>query len=511
MKNFTRELKNIMTEDPGVPIMSPDELRARSQTIVILTNSAPDELLALAGPDRKATLLSVDPPMITLPYQKGVFKVRPEDIVFENHHSGRDVTEAGAEETPYEKFFASAMKKFGVSSPIELSPDETKKFFNYVDKNWEAEEESDGSKDESGWEDPPRLGGEPSVITPMEGDGNEDVTTGKVGKKDKGSYQHAYKLALKKYQIHSADELDTPEERKGFTDYVDRLWKKGDIHRDKKEAAVAEADLDEILPALATGAAKAGSAVGRLAAKAGKGVAKKARKTAGEVKRGVDKIATDRKKKKDAEQAQREREQEEKKKEREREQASRDKEREQKAKEKDNGDNGNDEDDDDKKKKEKGSGLGSFIKQAASQATSAAKQQAAQYKIQDASISKSIRMNGNTVGTSEGVKKTPGVSKKAQGAVGFAKHARKGTGAKRQFQKGVRQAGKKQVRNEVSPPDRKHQVKGIKKHMSQKKGKDKIAKTYVDKKTGKRKETNPWALAWAQYDKYGVPSRIEKD
>ena len=65
--------------------------------------------------------------------------------------------------------------------------------------------------------------------------------------------------------------------------------------------------------------------------------------------------------------------------------------------------------------------------------------------------------------------------------------------------------------NEVSPPDRKHQVKGIKKHMAQKKGKDKIPKTYVDKKTGKRKKTNPWALAWAQYDKYGVPSRIEKD
>ena len=64
---------------------------------------------------------------------------------------------------------------------------------------------------------------------------------------------------------------------------------------------------------------------------------------------------------------------------------------------------------------------------------------------------------------------------------------------------------------EVSPPDRKEQVKGIKKHMAQKKGKDKIPKTYVDKKTGKRKETNPWALAWAQYDKYGVPSRIEKD
>ena len=134
------------------------------------------------------------------------------------------------------------MKKFGVSSPIELNPDETKKFFDYVDKNWEAEEESDGSQSEDGWEDPPELDGEPSLITPVEGDDNEDVSTGKVGKKDKGSYQHAYKLALKKYQIHSADELDTPAERKGFTDYVDRLWKKGDIHRDKKkESAVTEA------------------------------------------------------------------------------------------------------------------------------------------------------------------------------------------------------------------------------------------------------------------------------
>ena len=65
--------------------------------------------------------------------------------------------------------------------------------------------------------------------------GNEDVSTGKVGKKDKGSYQHAYKLALKKYQIHSADELDTPAERKGFTAYVDRLWKAGEVKEDKRQ------------------------------------------------------------------------------------------------------------------------------------------------------------------------------------------------------------------------------------------------------------------------------------
>ena len=259
MKNFTKELKAILKEDPGAPIMSPDEVIKRANTMVILTNQAPPKLLALAGSSRKAILLNYKPLMITFPDQKGVYQVKPEDIVFENHHTGRDDTEAGSEETDYEKFFASAMKKFGVSSPIELNPDDTKKFFNYVDKNWEAEEESDGSKteifpaigevaggvargamavgrvagaasalgdeNESGWEDPPRLGGEPSLITPV-----EDVSTGKVGKKDKGSYERAYKLALKKYKIHSADELDTPAERKGFTAYVDRLWKGGEVH-----------------------------------------------------------------------------------------------------------------------------------------------------------------------------------------------------------------------------------------------------------------------------------------
>jgi len=273
MKNFTKELKAIIKEDPGAPIMSPDEVIGRANTMVVLTNQAPRELLSLAGPSRKAILLNFKPLMITFPDQKGVYQVQPDDIVFENHHTGRDVSEAGSEETSYEKFFASAMKKFGVSSPIDLSPEDTKKFFNYVDKNWEAEEESDGSKSEDGWDDPPRLGGEPSLITPVEGDedsneiapaiaaglgavgagaagavmdkitgdDNEDVSTGKVGKKDKGSYQKAYKLALKKYQIHSADELDTPAERKGFTAYVDKLWKGGEVKDHALESDMTEA------------------------------------------------------------------------------------------------------------------------------------------------------------------------------------------------------------------------------------------------------------------------------
>ena len=63
MKNFTKELKDILREDPGAPIMSPDEVRSRANTMVVLTNEAPKELLALAGPSRQAILLNYKPLM----------------------------------------------------------------------------------------------------------------------------------------------------------------------------------------------------------------------------------------------------------------------------------------------------------------------------------------------------------------------------------------------------------------------------------------------------------------
>ena len=46
-------------------------------------------------------------------------------------------------EGDYEAFFQSAMKKFGISSPDELEDNKKKEFFNYVDKNYEAENETD--------------------------------------------------------------------------------------------------------------------------------------------------------------------------------------------------------------------------------------------------------------------------------------------------------------------------------------------------------------------------------
>ena len=48
------------------------------------------------------------------------------------------------EKTAYQKFFDAALEKFGVSSPSEFKDEEKKKeFFDYVDKNYEAENETD--------------------------------------------------------------------------------------------------------------------------------------------------------------------------------------------------------------------------------------------------------------------------------------------------------------------------------------------------------------------------------
>ena len=47
------------------------------------------------------------------------------------------------QEGDYEEFFQSAMKKFGISSPDELEDDKKKEFFNYIDKNYSGENETD--------------------------------------------------------------------------------------------------------------------------------------------------------------------------------------------------------------------------------------------------------------------------------------------------------------------------------------------------------------------------------
>ena len=54
---------------------------------------------------------------------------------------GYHMVDEGSKEE-YEKFFKSALKKFGVDSPADFKSDEEKKkFFDYVDKNYKGENE----------------------------------------------------------------------------------------------------------------------------------------------------------------------------------------------------------------------------------------------------------------------------------------------------------------------------------------------------------------------------------
>ena len=52
------------------------------------------------------------------------------------------MTEAqSGDKEAYKKFFDAALKKFKVSSPAELKGDQKKKFYDYIDKGWEGDNE----------------------------------------------------------------------------------------------------------------------------------------------------------------------------------------------------------------------------------------------------------------------------------------------------------------------------------------------------------------------------------
>ena len=51
------------------------------------------------------------------------------------------IKEATGDKEKYQKFFQSALKKFGVDSPADLDGEKKKEFFNYVDKNYKGDHE----------------------------------------------------------------------------------------------------------------------------------------------------------------------------------------------------------------------------------------------------------------------------------------------------------------------------------------------------------------------------------
>jgi hypothetical protein len=54
-----------------------------------------------------------------------------------------ETDEASEKQKKYQAFFQKALKKFGVKSPAELEGDKKKEFFDYVDANYEGDNEED--------------------------------------------------------------------------------------------------------------------------------------------------------------------------------------------------------------------------------------------------------------------------------------------------------------------------------------------------------------------------------
>ena len=65
------------------------------------------------------------------------------NILGRYYEIGEQVTEVEGDKDEYQKFFRGALKKFGVSEPDKLPDEKKKAFYNYVDANWEGDNESD--------------------------------------------------------------------------------------------------------------------------------------------------------------------------------------------------------------------------------------------------------------------------------------------------------------------------------------------------------------------------------
>jgi len=75
---------------------------------------------------------------------EGYKKAKKEDVDAEELEDDKEETDEQSEkQKKYQAFFDKALKKFGVKSPAELEGEKKKEFFDYVDKNYEADNEAD--------------------------------------------------------------------------------------------------------------------------------------------------------------------------------------------------------------------------------------------------------------------------------------------------------------------------------------------------------------------------------
>jgi hypothetical protein len=79
----------------------------------------------------------------TLQQRMGALYEDMGNILGRYYKIGESVKEETGNKEEYQKFFNAALKKYGVSSPDDLDDEKKKDFYNYIDANWEGDNEND--------------------------------------------------------------------------------------------------------------------------------------------------------------------------------------------------------------------------------------------------------------------------------------------------------------------------------------------------------------------------------
>lgn len=125
-----------------------DEMR---EPFVVIDTADGNKVVAMASDEKgaKSSIASAQLPPMSIKDKKTlkIVKVKKKQMIGQPIKEGRTREEVdGADpkkQSEYQKFFAKELKKRGVKSPSELSAADKKAFFDYIDKNWEGDNESD--------------------------------------------------------------------------------------------------------------------------------------------------------------------------------------------------------------------------------------------------------------------------------------------------------------------------------------------------------------------------------
>lgn len=158
----------------------------------------------------------------------------------------KTIKEVIKEETQYQTFFKKALKKFGASSPDDFESEEKKKeFFDYVDNNWESEDEKSESVDEDAYDrerDARAMGYRNAKEADKDNWGRPKRKKKKESYNEDTEYQKFFRKAMKKFGVEEPDELDK-EKKKEFFNYVDKHWQAKDERKESiKQTQVSEAE-----------------------------------------------------------------------------------------------------------------------------------------------------------------------------------------------------------------------------------------------------------------------------